>query len=76
MKRKIVEIDESKCTGCGLCANACHEGAIAMVDGKAKLVKDDYCGVLPAPSRSSNARLPHTTKRPCRNGRWRRCRSR
>ena len=43
MKRKIVEIDETKCTGCGLCANACHEGAIAMVDGKAKLVKDDFC---------------------------------
>ena len=43
MKRKIVEIDETKCTGCGLCANACHEGAIVMVDGKAKLVKDDYC---------------------------------
>ena len=43
MKRKIVEFDEAKCTGCGLCANACHEGAIAMVDGKAKLVKDDYC---------------------------------
>ena len=43
MKRKIVEIDEAKCTGCGLCANVCHEGAIAMVDGKAKLVKDDYC---------------------------------
>ena len=43
MKRKIVEINEEKCTGCGLCANACHEGAIAMVDGKAKLVKDDYC---------------------------------
>ena len=43
MKRKIVEIDETKCTGCGLCANACHEGAIAMVNGKAKLVKDDYC---------------------------------
>ena len=65
MKRKIAEIDEAKCTGCGLCANACHEGAIAMVDGKAKLVKDDYC-----------ARPPHTTKRPCRSGRWRRCRNR
>ena len=43
MKRKIVEIDAEKCNGCGLCAKACHEGAIAMVDGKAKLVKDDYC---------------------------------
>ena len=43
MKRKIVEIDTEKCNGCGLCAKACHEGAIAMVDGKARLVKDDYC---------------------------------
>ena len=43
MKRKIVEIDAEKCNGCGLCAKACHEGAVAMVDGKARLVKDDYC---------------------------------
>ena len=43
MKRKIVEIDKAKCNGCGLCANACHEGAIAIVDGKARLIKDDYC---------------------------------
>ncbi|MCF0158927.1 MAG: 4Fe-4S binding protein [Veillonella sp.] len=43
MVRKIIHIDEDKCTGCGLCANACHEGAIEMVDGKAKLIRDDYC---------------------------------
>lgn len=43
MIRKIVHIDEEKCTGCGLCAHACHESAIAMMDGKAKLIRDDYC---------------------------------
>ena len=43
MIRKIVQIAEEKCTGCGLCAHACHESAIAMVDGKAKLIRDDYC---------------------------------
>ncbi len=43
MLRKIVEIDQDKCNGCGACANACHEGAIAMIDGKATLIKDDYC---------------------------------
>lgn len=46
MIRKIVEIDEEKCNGCGVCADACHEGAIEMVDGKAKLIKDDYCDGL------------------------------
>lgn len=43
MLRKIIHIDEEKCTGCGLCAEACHEGAIGMVDGKARLLRDDYC---------------------------------
>lgn len=48
MKRKIVSIDEARCTGCGLCAEACHEGAIAMIDGKARLIRDDYCDGLGA----------------------------
>ena len=46
MKRRIIEIDQKKCNGCGACAAACHEGAIAMVDGKAKLMRDDYCDGL------------------------------
>ena len=46
MKRRIIEIDRDKCNGCGACAEACHEGAIAMVDGKAKLMRDDYCDGL------------------------------
>ena len=44
--RKIIKINEDKCDGCGICANACHEGAIAMVDGKAKLISDSYCDGL------------------------------
>ena len=46
MIRKIITIDESKCNGCGLCAEACHEGAIGIVDGKAKLLREDYCDGL------------------------------
>lgn len=46
MIRKIIKIDEEKCSGCGLCAGACQEGAIAMVGGKAKLIRDDYCDGL------------------------------
>ena len=49
MKRKIISIDEDKCTGCGLCATGCHEGAIKIVQGKAKLVGGDlYCDGLGA----------------------------
>lgn len=46
MIRKIVKIDEDKCTGCGLCASACHENAIVMENGKAHLLRDDYCDGL------------------------------
>jgi ferredoxin len=52
MKRNIVEIDEEKCNGCGACAEACHEGAIQMIQGKAHLVSDSYCDGL-------GACLPH-----------------
>ncbi|MFZ2538526.1 MAG: 4Fe-4S binding protein [Oscillospiraceae bacterium] len=46
MLRNIIKIDEDKCVGCGLCASACHEGAIGIIDGKAKLLRDDYCDGL------------------------------
>lgn len=46
MIRRIIQIDEEKCNGCGACAQACHEGAIGMVNGKAKLLRDDYCDGL------------------------------
>lgn len=46
MIRRIIEIDQKKCNGCGLCVKACHEGAIALIDGKAVLTRDDYCDGL------------------------------
>ncbi len=46
MKRQIIKIDEEKCNGCGLCAEACHEGAIDIIDGKAKLVRENFCDGL------------------------------
>ena len=52
MIRRIIHIDTQKCNGCGACAAACHEGAIAMVNGKARLMRDDYCDGL-------GDRLPH-----------------
>ena len=46
MIRRVIHIEEEKCNGCGICANACHEGAIGIVDGKARLLRDDYCDGL------------------------------
>ena len=46
MIRKIIHIDQEKCNGCGACANACHEGAIEMVNGKAVLTNEHYCDGL------------------------------
>ncbi len=46
MKRNIIHIDEEKCNGCGLCVDACHEGALKLIDGKARLVSESYCDGL------------------------------
>ena len=46
MIRRVIQIDEEKCNGCGICVTTCHEGAIGMVDGKARLMRDDYCDGL------------------------------
>jgi len=46
IKRKIIKIDENKCNGCGLCVDACHEGALQIIDGKAKLISESYCDGL------------------------------
>ena len=46
MVKNVIQIDEEKCVGCGLCVSACHEGAIGLVDGKAKLLQPDYCDGL------------------------------
>ncbi len=46
MERNIIEIDEQKCNGCGICIDACHEGALQLIDGKAKLVSESYCDGL------------------------------
>ena len=46
MIRKIIRIDKEKCNGCGACADACHEGAIDIIDGKAELVREHFCDGL------------------------------
>ena len=46
MVRRVIHIDQEKCSGCGICANACHEGAIDIINGKAQLLRDDYCDGL------------------------------
>lgn len=48
MKREIIHIDEEKCNGCGLCISGCHEGALALIDGKARLISESYCDGLGA----------------------------
>ena len=84
MLRRIIRIDEEKCNGCGACASACHEGAIEMINGKAKLTREDYCDGLgdclpacppmtrrpfAAARRRKPARVPAPVPAP-RPGRW------
>ena len=85
MIRKIIHIDEEKCNGCGLCATACHEGAIDIINGKAKLVRENFCdglaiacrAVPPEPSPLKNGKPPLTMRRRCRKTkRKRNCRKR
>ena len=72
MVRRVIEIDREKCNGCGACADACQEGAIGMVDGKAVLLRDDYCDGLgnclptvpPTQLPLWSGRPPHLMKRP------------
>ena len=88
MIRNIIKIDEEQCNGCGLCAEACHEGAIGMVNGKAKLLRDDIamvwataCLSVPrGPSDLRNGKRPNTMMPLCsriskaaRFTLWRRC---
>ena len=68
MVRRVIEIDREKCNGCGACADACQEGAIGMVDGKAVLLRDDYCDGLgncpPMQLPLWSGRPPRLMKRP------------
>mgnify|MGYP002736343037 FL=1 len=73
MIRRVIQIEEDKCNGCGACAKACHEGAIGMVNGKAKLMRDDYCDGLGIAFRHVrwmrfillNGKRKHMTRRQC-----------
>ena len=75
MIRKIIHIDEEKCNGCGLCATACHEGAIDIINGKAKLVRENFCdgfgdclpGCPPVLSPLKSGKPLPTTRRRCRS---------
>ena len=73
MIRKIIRIDKEKCNGCGACANACHEGAIDIINGKAELVREHFCdgdlvivsrNVLQVPFLLKKGKLLHMMKKP------------
>ena len=59
MIRRIIEIDRDACTGCGICVEACHEGAIGLENGKAILLRDDYCDGLGEDRKSTRLNSSH-----------------
>ena len=68
VKRNIIKIDEELCNGCDLCAKGCHEGALQIIDGKARLISELYCDGLGACIAHHGSAMLRRLDKTCRNG--------